>query len=81
MDKITIETILNSAVLFGTILVTYYKHMRNIDRISDRVDMLIVEQKKYNNLQLRLAETEQRSKSNTHRLDSLEEKVWGMSGK
>lgn len=81
IEQLTVETILNSLVVFGTILATHYRYMRSIDRMRDQIDTLIEEQKKYNNLQIRLTETEQRSKSNTHRIDNLENKVWQINGK
>ena len=78
VQPITIGGILAGAVvwicnsMFGPIKDVLEKACKAIDRLNERLDE---EQVERHRLEIRLQEIDDRGKSNTHRIDSLERKV------
>ena len=78
VQTITIGGILAGAVvwicnsMFGPIKDVLEKACKAIDRLNERLDE---EQAERHRLEIRLQEIDDRGKSNTHRIDSLERKV------
>ena len=78
VQTITIGAILAGAVvwicnsMFGPVKDVLEKACKAIDRLNERLDE---EQAERHRLEIRLQETDDRGKSNTHRIDSLERKV------
>lgn len=78
VQTITIGGILAGAVvwicnsMFGPVKDVLEKACKAIDRLNERLDE---EQVERHRLEIRLQEIEDRGKSNTHRIDSLERKV------
>ena len=78
VQTITIGGILAGAVvwicnsMFGPVKDVLEKACKAIDRLNERLDE---EQVERHRLEIRLQEIDDRSKSNTHRIDSLERKV------
>lgn len=78
VQTITIGGILAGAVvwicnsMFGPIKDVLEKACKAIDRLNERLDE---EQVERHRLEIRLQEIDDRGKSNTHRIDSLERKV------
>lgn len=78
VQTITIGGILAGAVvwicnsMFGPVKDVLEKACKAIDRLNERLDE---EQVERHRLEIRLQEIDDRGKSNTHRIDSLERKV------
>ena len=78
VQTITIGAILAGAVvwicnsMFGPVKDVMEKACKAIDRLNERLDE---EQAERHRLEIRLQEIDDRGKSNTHRIDSLERKV------
>ena len=78
VQTITIGAILAGAVvwicnsMFGPVKDVLEKACKAIDRLNERLDE---EQAERHRLEIRLQEIDDRGKSNTHRIDSLERKV------
>ena len=78
VQTITIGGILAGAVvwicnsMFGPVKDVLEKACKAIDRLNERLDE---EQAERHRLEIRLQEIDDRGKSNTHRIDSLERKV------
>ena len=78
VQTITIGGILAGAVvwicnsMFGPVKDVLEKACKAIDRLNERLDE---EQAERHRLEIRLQEIDDRGKSNTHRIDSLEKKV------
>ena len=78
VQTITIGGILAGAVvwicnsMFGPVKEVLEKACKAIDRLNERLDE---EQVERHRLEIRLQEIDDRGKSNTHRIDSLERKV------
>ena len=78
VQTITIGAILAGAVvwicnsMFGPVKDVLEKACKTIDRLNERLDE---EQAERHRLEIRLQEIDDRGKSNTHRIDSLERKV------
>ena len=78
VQTITIGAILAGAVvwicnsMFGPVKDVLEKACKAIDRLNERLDE---EQVERHRLEIRLQEIDDRGKSNTHRIDSLERKV------
>ena len=78
VQTITIGGILAGAVvwickaMFGPIKEVLEKACRTIDRLNERLDEEKIERHR---LAVRVQEIDDRGKSNTHRIDSLERKV------
>lgn len=78
VQTITIGGILAGAVIwicnsmFGPVKDVLEKACKAIDRLNERLDE---EQVERHRLEIRLQEIDDRGKSNTHRIDSLERKV------
>ena len=78
VQTVTIGGILAGAVvwicnsMFGPVKDVLEKACKAIDRLNERLDE---EQAERHRLEIRLQEIDDRGKSNTHRIDSLERKV------
>ena len=78
VQTITVGGILAGAVvwicnsMFGPVKDVLEKACKAIDRLNERLDE---EQVERHRLEIRLQEIDDRGKSNTHRIDSLERKV------
>lgn len=78
VQTITIGGILAGAVvwicnsMFGPVKDVLEKACKAIDRLNERLDE---EQVERHRLEIRLQEIDDRGKSNTHRIDSIERKV------
>ena len=78
VQTITIGGILAGAVvwicnsMFGPVKDVLEKACKAIDRLNERLDEELAERHR---LEIRLQEIDDRGKSNTHRIDSLERKV------
>lgn len=78
VQTITIGGILAGAVvwicnsMFGPVKDVLEKACKAIDRLNERLDE---EQVERHRLEIRMQEIDDRGKSNTHRIDSLERKV------
>ena len=78
LQTITTGGILAGAVvwicnsMFGPVKDVLEKACKTIDRLNERLDE---EQAERHRLEIRLQEIDDRGKSNTHRIDSLERKV------
>ncbi|MGN1078898.1 MAG: hypothetical protein ACI4TE_01860 [Alphaproteobacteria bacterium] len=67
------DVLMQCAAWFGGFVFFVWRMEKRLAVLEFKVDDLRERQGKYNNLQVRMIEVEQRSKSNTHRIDRLEE--------
>ncbi len=65
------DIVVQSLAWFGGFVFFVMRLDKRLSVLETKVDDLRERQEKYNHLQERVAEVEQRSKSNTHRLDDL----------
>lgn len=65
------DIVVQSLAWFGGFVFFVMRLDKRLSVLETKVDDLRERQEKYNHLQERVAEIEQRSKSNTHRLDDL----------
>lgn len=66
------EVLMQCAAWFGGFVFFVWRMEKRLAILEFKVDDLRDRQDRYNHLQERMAEVEQRSKSNTHRLDRME---------
>lgn len=67
------EVLMQCLAWFGGFVFFVWRLEKRLSILEFKMDDLRDKQGKYNNLQARMVEVEQRSKSNTHRLNHLEE--------
>ena len=66
------EFLMQCAAWFGGFVFFVWRMEKRLAILEFKVDNLRERQDRYNHLQERMAEVEQRSKSNTHRIDRME---------
>lgn len=66
------DVLMQCAAWFGGFVFFVWRMEKRLAILEFKVDDLRDRQDRYNHLQERMAEVEQRSKSNTHRLDRME---------
>lgn len=66
------EVLMQCAAWFGGFVFFVWRMEKRLAVLEFKVDDLRNRQERYNHLQERMAEVEQRSKSNTHRIDRME---------
>lgn len=66
------EVLMQCAAWFGGFVFFVWRMEKRLAILEFKVDNLRERQDRYNHLQERMAEVEQRSKSNTHRIDRME---------
>lgn len=66
------EVLMQCTAWFGGFVFFVWRMEKRLAILEFKVDNLREQQDRYNHLQERMAEVEQRSKSNTHRIDRME---------
>lgn len=66
------DLLVQAAVWAGGFVFFVWRMEKRLAVLEYKMDDLRCKQEKYNHLQERMIETEQRSKSNTHRIDEME---------
>ena len=66
------DIVMQCAAWFGGFVFFVWRMEKRLAVLEFKVDDLRNRQERYNHLQERMAEVEQRSKSNTHRIDRME---------